>query len=148
MHGLDIDLGEEEEEQESGTGEEEREVLEKPAESEEKVREEKERKVSIDEEVKIAVAEKIRANAAWTMDSGKREDRSLSEKSAVDKESGKPIPSTKPEVRDTTKPASNEKGEVRESEKSVQSDKTEESKEYVASPVFNEDVDWDKEIDF
>ena len=43
---------------------------------------------------------------------------------------------------------SNEKAEVRDSGKSVQSDKTEESKEYVASPVFNEDVDWDKEIDF
>ena len=142
LHGLDIDLGEEEEEQESGTGEEEREVLEKPAESDEKVREEKERKVSIDEEVKIAVAEKIRANAAWTMDSGKREDRSLSERAKADKETGKP------EVKDTTKPVSNEKAEVRDSGKPVQSGKAEESKEYVASPVFNEDVDWDKEIDF
>lgn len=148
LHGLDIDLGEEEEEQDSGTIEEASEVLEKPAESGGKVREEKGRKVSIEEEVKIAVAEQIRANAAWTRDSGKREDRSLSEKSAVDKESGKPVPSTKPEVRDTTKPASNEKAEVRDSGKPVQRDKTEESKEYVASPVFNEDVDWDKEIDF
>lgn len=148
LHGLDIDLSEEEEEQESGTGEEECGVSEKPAESDEKVREEKGRKVSIEEEVKIAVAEKIRANAAWTMDSGKREDRSLSEKSAVDKESGKPVTSTKPEVRDTTKPVSNGKAEARDSGKTVQSDKTEENKEYVASPVFNEDVDWDKEIDF
>lgn len=148
LHGLDIDLGEEEEEQESGTSEEERGVLEKPAESEEKVREEKGMKVSIEEEVKIAVAEKIRANAAWTRDSGKREDRSLSGRAEADKESGKPVTSTKPEVRDTTKPVSNEKAEVRDSGKSVQSDKTEGSKEYVASPVFNEDVDWDKEIDF
>lgn len=145
LHGLDIDLGEEEEEeeQESGTGEEEREVLEKPAESEGKGR-----KVSIEEEVKIAVAEKIRANAAWTRDSGKREGRSLSGRAEADKESGKLVTSTKPEVRDTTKPVSNEKAEVRDSGKSVQSDKIEEIKEYVASPVFNEDVDWDKEIDF
>lgn len=148
LHGLDIDLGEEEEEQESGTGEEERVVLEKPAESEEKVREEKGKKVSIEEEVKVAVAEKIRANAAWTMDSRKREDRSLSERAEADKETGKPVSKDKPEVRDTTKPASNEKAEVRDSGKPVQRDKTEESKEYVASPVFNEDVDWDKEIDF
>lgn len=146
LHGLDIDLGEEE--QDSNTSEEEREVLEKPAESEEKVREEKGRKVSIEEEVKIAVAEKIRANAAWTRDSGKREDRSLSERAKADKESGKPVTSTKPEVRDTTKPVSNGKAEARDSGKTVQSDKTEENKEYVASPVFNEDVDWDKEIDF
>lgn len=145
LHGLDIDLSEE---QDNDTSEEEREVLEKPAESEGKVREEKGRKVSIEEEVKIAVAEKIRANAAWTRDSGKREGRSLSGRAEADKESSKPVPSTKPEVRDTTKPASNEKGEVRDSGKPVQSDKTEENKEYVASPVFNEDVDWDKEIDF
>lgn len=143
LHGLDIDLSEEEEEQDSDTSEEERAVLEKPAESEEKGR-----KVSIEEEVKIAVAEKIRANAAWTMNSGKREDRSLSERAKADKESGKPVTSTKPEVRDTTKPVSNKKAEVRDSGKPVQSAKTEESKEYVASPVFNEDVDWDKEIDF
>ena len=70
------------------------------------------------------------------------------ERTGGDKESGKPVTSTKPEVRDTTKPVFNEKGEVRDSGKSVQSDKTEGSKEYVASPVFNEDVDWDKEIDF
>lgn len=130
LHGLDIDLGEEEEEQESDTSEEES------------------RKVSIEEEVKIAVTEKIRANAAWTRDSGKREDRSLSGRAEADKESGKPVTSTKPEVRDTTKPVSNEKAEVRDSGKPVQSGKAEESKEYVASPVFNEDVDWDKEIDF
>ena len=148
LHGLDIDLGEEEEEIDSDTSEEAREVLEKPAESEEKVREEKERKVSIDEEVKIAVAEKIRANAAWTVDSGKREDRSLSERAKADKETVKPVNSAKSEVRGTTKPMSNEKAEVRDSGKPVQSDKTEENKEYVASPVFNEDVDWDKEIDF
>lgn len=148
LHGLDIDLGEEEEEQESGTGEEECKVLEKPAESDEKVREEKGRKVSVEEEVKIAVAEKIRANAAWTRDSGKREDRSLSEQDAGDKESYKPVNSAKSEARDTTKPVSNEKAEVRDSGKPVQRDKTEESKEYVESPVFNEDVDWDKEIDF
>lgn len=104
--------------------------------------------MSIEEEVKIAVAEKIRANAAWTRDSGKREGRSLSGRAEADKESGKLVTSTNPEVRDTTKPVSNEKAEVRDSGKSVQSDKTEESKEYVASPVFNEDVDWDKEIDF
>lgn len=146
LHGLDIDLGEEE--QDSDTSEEEREVLEKPAESEEKVREEKERKVSIEEEVKIAVAEKIRATAAWTRDSGKREDRSLSERAKADKETGKLVSKDKPEIKDTTKPVSNEKGEVRDSGKPVQSDKTEENKEYVASPVFNEDVDWDKEIDF
>ena len=147
LHGLDIDLGEEEEEeeQESGTGEEEREVLEKPAESEEKVRD---GKGSIEEEVKIAVAEKIRENAAWTMDSGKREDRSLSERAEADKETGKPVSKDKPEVKDTTKPVSNGKSEVRDSAKLVQGDKTEESKEYVASPVFNEDVEWDKEIDF
>ncbi len=145
LHGLDIDLSEE---QDNDTSEEECEVLEKPAESEGKVREEKGRKVSIEEEVKIAVAEKIRANAAWTRDSGKREGRSLSGRAEADKESGKLVTSTKPEVRDTTKPVSNEKAEVRDSGKSVQSDKTEESKEYVASPVFNEDVDWDKEIDF
>ena len=144
LHGLDIDLSEEEDEQDSDTGE----VLEKPAESEEKVREEKGRKVSIEEEVKIAVAEKIRANAAWTMDSGKREDRSLSERTEADKENGKPVSKDKSEVRDTTKPMSNGTAEVRGSGKPVQSDKTEESKEYVASPVFNEDVDWDKEIDF
>ena len=148
LHGLDIDLSEEEDEQDSGTSDEESEVLEKPAESEEKVREEKGRKVSVEEEVKIAVAEKIRANAAWTMDSGKREDRSLSERAKADKESGKPVSSTKSNGNESPKPVSNEKAEVRDSEKSVQSDKTEESKEYVASPVFNEDVDWDKEIDF
>lgn len=146
LHGLDIDLGEEE--QDSDTSEEERAVLEKPVESEEKVREEKGRKISIEEEVKLAVAEKIRMNAAWTLESGKREDRSLSERAKADKETGKPVSKDKPEVKDTTKPASNEKADVRDSEKSVQSDKTEESKEYVASPVFNEDVDWDKEIDF
>ena len=134
LHGLDIDLSEEEEEQDSDTGEEERAVLEKPAESEGKVREEKGRKVSIEEEVKIAVAEKIRMNAAWTRESGKREDRSLSGRAEADKESSKLVPSTKPEVRDSGKP--------------VQSGKAEENKEYVASPVFNEDVDWDKEIDF
>lgn len=145
LHGLDIDLSEE---QDNDTSEEEREVLEKPAESEEKVREEKERKVSIDEEVKIAVAEQIRANAAWTRDSGKREDRSLSERAEADKEAGKPVSKDNPEARDTTKPVSNEKAEVRDAGKPVQSGKTEESKEYVASPVFNEDVDWDKEIDF
>lgn len=143
LHGLDIDLGEEEEELDNDTSDEEREVLEKPAESEGKGR-----KVSIEEEVKIAVAEKIRANAAWTRDSGKREGRSLSGRAEADKESGKLVTSTKPEVRDTTKPVSNEKAEVRDSGKSVQSDKIEEIKEYVASPVFNEDVDWDKEIDF
>ena len=137
LHGLDIEL--DEEEQDSDTSE---------AGEEEKGGEETSRQVSIEEEVKIAVAEKIRANAAWTRDSGKREDRSLSGRAEADKESSKLVPSTKPEVRDTTKPASNEKAEVRDSEKSVQSDKTEESKEYVASPVFNEDVDWDKEIDF
>jgi hypothetical protein len=148
LHGLDIDLGEEEEEQDSDTGAEERAVLEKPAESEGKVREEKGRKVSIEEEVKIAVAEKIRANAAWTRDSGKREDRSLSGRAEADRETGEPVSKDKPEVKDTTKPMSNGKGEVRDSGKPVQSDKTEENKEYVASPVFNEDVDWDKEIDF
>lgn len=145
LHGLDIDLSEE---QYNDTSEEEREVLEKPAESEGKVREEKGRKVSIEEEVKIAVAEKIRANAAWTMNSGKREDRSLSERAEADKEAGKPVSKDESEGRGTTKPMSNEKAEVRDSGKPVQSDKTEESKEYVASPVFNEDVDWDKEIDF
>ena len=145
LHGLDIDLSEE---QYNDTREEEREVLEKPAESEGKVREEKGRKVSIEEEVKIAVAEKIRANAAWTMNSGKREDRSLSERAEADKEAGKPVSKDESEGRGTTKPMSNEKAEVRDSGKPVQSDKTEESKEYVASPVFNEDVDWDKEIDF
>lgn len=148
LHGLDIDLGEEEEELDSDTSEEEREVSEKEVDKGDKVREEESRKVSIEEEVKIAVAENIRANAAWTMDSGKREGRSLSGRAEADKESGKLVTSTKPEVRDTTKPVSNEKAEVRDSGKSVQSDKTEESKEYVASPVFNEDVDWDKEIDF
>lgn len=145
LHGLDIDLSEE---QDNYTSEEEREVSEKEVKKGDKVREEKGRKVSIDEEVKIAVAEKIRANAAWTRDSGKREDRSLSERAKADKETGKLVTSTKPEVRDTTKPVSNEKAEVRDSGKTIQSDKTEESKEYVASPVFNEDVDWDKEIDF
>lgn len=146
LHGLDIDLGEEEEEEEqdSGTGDEEREVSEKEVEKGDK----ESRKVSIDEEVKIAVAEKIRANAAWTMDSGKREDRSLSERAKADKEAGKPVSKDKPEARDTNKPMSNGKAEVRDAGKPVQSDKTEESKEYVASPVFNEDVDWDKEIDF
>ena len=137
LHGLDIEL--DEEEQDSDTSE---------AGEEEKGGEETSRQVSIEEEVKIAVAENIRANAAWTMDSGKREGRSLSGRAEADKESGKLVTSTKPEVRDTTKPVSNEKAEVRDSGKSVQSDKTEESKEYVASPVFNEDVDWDKEIDF
>ena len=137
LHGLDIEL--DEEEQDSDTSE---------AGEEEKGGEETSRQVSIEEEVKIAVAENIRANAAWTMDSGKREGRSLSGRAEADKESGKLVTSTKPEVRDTTKPVSNEKAEVRDSGKSVQSDKTEESKEYVTSPVFNEDVDWDKEIDF
>ena len=137
LHGLDIEL--DEEEQDSDTSE---------AGEEEKGGEETSRQVNIEEEVKIAVAENIRANAAWTMDSGKREGRSLSGRAEADKESGKLVTSTKPEVRDTTKPVSNEKAEVRDSGKSVQSDKTEESKEYVASPVFNEDVDWDKEIDF
>lgn len=137
LHGLDIEL--DEEEQDSDTSE---------AGEEEKGGEETSRQVSIEEEVKIAVAEKIRANAAWTRDSGKREGRSLSGRAEADKESGKLVTSTNPEVRDTTKPVSNEKAEVRDSGKSVQSDKTEESKEYVASPVFNEDVDWDKEIDF
>lgn len=137
LHGLDIEL--DEEEQDSDTSE---------AGEEEKGGEETSRQVSIEEEVKIAVAENIRANAAWTMDSGKREGRSLSGRAEADKESGKLVTSTKPEVRDTTKPVFNEKAEVRDSGKSVQSDKTEESKEYVASPVFNEDVDWDKEIDF
>lgn len=137
LHGLDIEL--DEEEQDSDTSE---------AGEEEKGGEETSRQVSIEEEVKIAVAEKLRANAAWTRDSGKREGRSLSGRAEADKESGKLVTSTKPEVRDTTKPVSNEKAEVRDSGKSVQSDKTEESKEYVASPVFNEDVDWDKEIDF
>lgn len=137
LHGLDIEL--DEEEQDSDTSE---------AGEEEKGGEETSRQVSIEEEVKIAVAENIRANAAWTMDGGKREGRSLSGRAEADKESGKLVTSTKPEVRDTTKPVSNEKAEVRDSGKSVQSDKTEESKEYVASPVFNEDVDWDKEIDF
>ena len=145
LHGLDIDLSEE---QDNDTSEEECGVSEKPAESDEKVREEKGRKVSVEEEVKIAVAEKIRANAAWTMNSGKREDRSLSERAEADKEAGKPVSKDKPEVKDTTKPVSNEKAEVRDAGKPVQSDKTEENKEYVASPVFNEDVDWDKEIDF
>lgn len=145
LHGLDIDLSEE---QDNDTSEEEREVSEKEVENGDKARVEESRKVSIEEEVKIAVAEKIRANSAWTMDSGKREDRSLSERAKADKETGKPVSKDKPEVRDTTKPVSNEKAEVRDSGKSVQSDKTEESKEYVASPVFNEDVDWDKEIDF
>lgn len=148
LHGLDIDLGEEEEEQDSDTSEEECGVSEKPAESDEKVREEKGRKVSVEEEVKIAVAEKIRANAAWTRDSGKREDRSLSGRAEADSDAGKPVSKDKPEVKDTTKPVSNEKGEVRDYGKPVQSDKTEENKGYVASPVFNEDVDWDKEIDF
>lgn len=137
LHGLDIEL--DEEEQDSDTSE---------AGEEEKGGEETSRQVSIEEEVKIAVAEKIRANAAWTRDSGKREGRSLSGRAEADKDSGKLVTSTKPEVRDTTNPVSNEKAEVRDSGKSVQSDKTEESKEYVASPVFNEDVDWDKEIDF
>lgn len=145
LHGLDIDLGGEED---NDTSEEEREVSEKEVGKWDKVREEESRKVSIEEEVKIAVAEKIRANAAWTRDSGKREDRSLSERAKADKETGKPVSKDKPEVKDTTKPVSNEKGEVRDSGKPVQSDKTEENKEYVASPVFNEDVDWDKEIDF
>lgn len=134
LHGLDIDLGEEEEEQDSGTIEEASEVLEKPAESEGKVREEKGRKVSIEEEVKVAVAEKIRANAAWTRDSGKREGRSLSGRAEADKESGVGVSSNKSNVISTSKPvASKEEGE---------------NKEYVTSPVFNEDVDWDKEIDF
>jgi hypothetical protein len=137
LHGLDIEL--DEEEQDSDTSE---------AGEEEKGGEETSRQVSIEEEVKIAVAENIRANAAWTMDSGKREGRSLSGRAEADKESGKLVTSTKPEVRDTTKPVFNEKAEVRDSGKPVQSDKTEENKEYVASPVFNEDVDWDKEIDF
>lgn len=137
LHGLDIEL--DEEEQDSDTSE---------AGEEEKGGEETSRQVSIEEEVKIAVAEKIRANAAWTMDSGKREDRSLSERAKADKETGKPVSKDKPEVKDTTKPVSNEKGEARDSGKPVQSGKTEENKEYVASPVFNEDVDWDKEIDF
>lgn len=145
LHGLDIDLSEE---QDNDTSEEEREVSEKEVGKGDKAREEESRKVSIEEEVKIAVAEKIRANAAWTMDSGKREDRSLSERAKADKETGKPVSKDKPEVKDTTKPVSNEKGEVRDSGKPVQSGKAEESKEYVASPVFNEDVDWDKEIDF
>lgn len=145
LHGLDIDLSEE---QDNDTSEEERDVSEKEVDKGDKVREEGSRKVSIEEEVKIAVAEKIRVNAAWTMNSGKREDRSLSERAEADKEAGKLVTSTKPEVRDTTKPVSNEKAEVRDSGKTIQSDKTEESKEYVASPVFNEDVDWDKEIDF
>lgn len=150
LHGLDIDLGEEEEEEEldNDTSDEEREVSEKEVENGDKARVEESRKVSIEEEVKIAVAEKIRANAAWTMDSGKREDRSLSERAKADKETGKPVSKDKPEVKDTTKPVSNEKGEARDSGKPVQSGKTEENKEYVASPVFNEDVDWDKEIDF
>ena len=137
LHGLDIEL--DEEEQDSDTSE---------AGEEEKGGEETSRQVSIEEEVKIAVAEYIRANAAWSMDSGKSEGRSVTGRAEADKESGKLVTSTKPEVRDTTKPVSNEKAEVRDSGKSVQSDKTEESKEYVASPVFNEDVDWDKEIDF
>jgi hypothetical protein len=137
LHGLDIEL--DEEEQDSDTSE---------AGEEEKGGEETSRQVSIEEEVKIAVAEKIRANAAWTMDSGKREDRSLSERAKAEKETGKPVSKDKPEVKDTTKPVSNEKGEARDSGKPVQSGKTEENKEYVASPVFNEDVDWDKEIDF
>lgn len=145
LHGLDIDLSEE---QDNDTSEEEREVSEKEVKKGDKVREEKGRKVSIEEEVKIAVAEKIRANAAWTRDSGKREDRSLSGRAEADRETGEPVSKDKPEVKDTTKPVSNEKGEVRDSGKPVQSDKTEENKEYVASPVFNEDVDWDKEIDF
>lgn len=145
LHGLDIDLSEE---QDNDTSEEEREVSEKEVKKGDKVREEGSRKVSIEEEVKIAVAEKIRANAAWTRDSGKREDRSLSERAKAEKETGKPVSKDKPEVKDTTKPVSNEKAEVRDAGKPVQSDKTEESKEYVASPVFNEDVDWDKEIDF
>lgn len=144
LHGLDIDLGEEEEELDNDTSDEEREVSEKEVEKGDK----ESRKVSIEEEVKIAVAEKIRANAAWTMNSGKREDRSLSERAKADKEAVKPVSKDKSEVRDTTKPVSNEKAEVRDSGKPVQRDKTEESKEYVASPVFNEDVDWDKEIDF
>lgn len=145
LHGLDIDLSEE---QDNDTSEEEREVSEKEVKKGDKVREEGSRKVSIEEEVKIAVAEKIRANAAWTRDSGKREDRSLSERAEADKEAGKPVSKDESEGRGTTKPMSNEKAEVRDSGKPVQSDKTEESKEYVASPVFNEDVDWDKEIDF
>lgn len=145
LHGLDIDLSEE---QDNDTSEEEREVSEKEVKKGDKVREEGSRKVSIEEEVKIAVAEKIRANEAWTRDSGKREGRSLSGRAEADKEAGKPVSKDKPEVKDTTKPVSNEKGEVRDSGKPVQSDRTEENKEYVASPVFNEDVDWDKEIDF
>lgn len=145
LHGLDIDLSEG---QDNDTSEEEREVSEKEVKKGDKVREEKGRKVNIEEEVKIAVAEKIRANAAWTMNSGKREDRSLSERAKADKETGKPVSKDKPEVKDTTKPVSNENGEARDSGKPVQSGKTEENKEYVASPVFNEDVDWDKEIDF
>ena len=148
LHGLDIDLGEEEEEIDSDTSEEAREVSEKEVEKRDKERAEESRKVSIEEEVKIAVAEKIRANAAWTVDSGNREDRSLPERAEADKEAVKPVNSAKSEVRGTTKPMSNEKAEVRDSGKPVQSDKTEENKEYVASPVFNEDVDWDKEIDF
>ena len=141
LHGLDIDLSEE---QDNDTSEEEREVSERG----DKVREEESRKVSIEEEVKIAVAEQIRANAAWTRDSGKREDRSLSEQGAGDKGYGKPVNSERSEVRGTTKPMSNGKAGARDSGEPVQSDKTEEIKEYVASPVFNEDVDWDKEIDF
>lgn len=137
LHGLDIEL--DEEEQDSDTSE---------AGEEEKGGEETSRQVSIEEEVKIAVAENIRANAAWTMDSGKREGRSLSEQDAGDKESDKPVNSAKSEARDTTKPMSNGKAEARDSGKPVQRDRTEENKEYVASPVFNEDVDWDKEIDF
>lgn len=137
LHGLDIEL--DEEEQDSDTSE---------AGEEEKGGEETSRQASIEEEVKIAVAEKIRANAAWTMDSGKREDRSLSEREKADKETGKPVSKDKSEARDTTKPVFNGKAEARDSGKPVQRDKTEESKEYVASPVFNEDVDWDKEIDF
>lgn len=156
LHGLDIDLSEE---QDNDTSEEEREVSEKEVDKRDKAREVSEKKVergkekasrqvSIEEEVKIAVAEKIRANAAWTMDSGKREGRSLSERAEADKEAVKPVSKDESEGRGTTKPMSNEKAEVRDSGKPVQSDKTEESKEYVASPVFNEDVDWDKEIDF
>lgn len=137
LHGLDIEL--DEEEQDSDTSE---------AGEEEKGGEETSRQVSIEEEVKIAVAENIRANAAWTMDSGKREGRSLSEQDAGDKESDKPVNSAKSEARDTTKPMPNGKAEARDSGKPVQRDRTEENKEYVASPVFNEDVDWDKEIDF
>lgn len=134
LHGLDIDLGEEEDEEEERGVTVEREEERKVESIEEKMGDETGRQVSIEEEVKIAVAEKIRANAAWTRESRKREESGLQGRAAEGKKSGAGVSSNKSNVTSTSKP--------------VASKKEEESKEYVTSPVFNEDVDWDKEIDF